>query len=65
MAFSGWERSIKGEILLNLSVVFEVVNNKIARGRQVNVSDLDFLKAFDIIAINGWRGKAHYVMTGR
>lgn len=31
-----------------------MVNNNVATGKQVNVSDIDFLKAFDIIAVNDW-----------
>lgn len=40
--------------MLNLSVTFEVVNSNVATGKQVNVSDLDFLKIFDRIAVSDW-----------
>lgn len=40
--------------MLNLSVIFEILNNNIVTGKQVNVND----------SVTSWEGKAHYVMTG-
>lgn len=37
----------------NLTVIFEALNNMVT-GTQVNVSYLEFLKAFDKIPINDW-----------
>ena len=59
-----WERGIKGEMMVNLSVIFEVVKGNVATGKQVNVSDLDFLKAFDRIGINDWLDREDVMMGG-